>query len=101
MKKESPRAAEFRESDRLWMALDPASREALRLGEGPAAGPAFFTSPEAVRDYAGRAGLTGHEPYEVPAVVLSRMKGKPFYLDGAPGSVAEAVRRLRAQGAGD
>jgi hypothetical protein len=90
-------AAEFRESDRLWMALDPASREALRLGDGPAAGPAFFTSPEAMRDFAARAGLTGHEPYEVPAAVLTRMKGKPFYLDGEPGSVAEAARRLRAR----
>jgi hypothetical protein len=79
------------------MALDPASREALRLGDEPAAGPAFFTSPEAMRDFARRAGLTGHEPYEVPAAVLTRMKGKPFYLDGEPGSIAEAARRLRAR----
>jgi hypothetical protein len=79
------------------MALDPASREALRLGEGPAAGPAFFTSPEAMRDYAQRAGLTAHEPYEVPAAVLTRMKGKPFYLDGKPGSGAEARHRQRTR----
>jgi hypothetical protein len=82
------------------MAVDFASREALRLGEGEAAGPVFFTSPEAMQAYAQRVGLTGHEPYEVPASVLPRMKGKPFYLDGEPASIEEVARRLRARDPG-
>jgi hypothetical protein len=77
------------------MAIDPETREALRLGRTPREQcPAFFTSMEALEAFCEEADLQQLEPYEVPALVLTRMAGKPFWLDGQPGSVAEAVRRL-------
>ena len=80
------------------MAVDPETREALRLGETPKEqGPAFFTSPEALEAFCEEADLQHLEPYEVPALVVTRMAGKPFWLDGQPGSVDEAVRRISQQ----
>jgi hypothetical protein len=68
------------------MAIDPETKEALRLGDNPKEqGPAFFTSPEALEAYLEQAGLEHLEPYEVPGEVLSRMKGKPYWLDGRRG----------------
>jgi hypothetical protein len=91
----NPRDPGFREEDRLFMAIDPATREALRLGPTPnEQGPAFFTSLEALEAFCEDADFQHLEPYEVPAMVLTRMAGKPFWLDGQPGSVAEAARRL-------
>jgi hypothetical protein len=81
------------------MAIDPETREALRLGESPRElGPAFFTSLEALEAFCEEADLQQLEPYEVPAMLLTRMSGKPFWLDGRPGSVAEAARRLSQRG---
>jgi len=80
------------------MAIDPETREALRLGQTPKEqGPAFFTSVEALEAFCEEADLEQLEPYEVPALVLTRMAGKPFWLDGRPGSVAEAARRLASR----
>jgi hypothetical protein len=80
------------------MAIDPETREALRLGSTPQErGPAFFTSLEALEAYCEEADLAELEPYEVPASVLTRLAGKPFWLDGQPGSVVEAARRLSQQ----
>jgi hypothetical protein len=77
------------------MAIDPETREALRLGETPRErGPAFFTSLEALEAYCEAAELQHLEPHEVPASVLIHMTGKPFWLDGEPGSISEAARRL-------
>jgi hypothetical protein len=68
------------------MAIDPETREALLLGDTPKEqGPAFFTSTEALEAYLEQAGLEHLEPYEVPGSVLSRMKGKPYWLDGQRG----------------
>jgi hypothetical protein len=67
------------------MAIDPETREALRLGETPAErGPAFFSTLETLEAYCEAAGLEHLEPYEVPASVLEHMAGKPCWLDGRP-----------------
>jgi len=81
------------------MAVDPETREALRLGDTPKErGPAFFTSVEALEAYCEEADLEHLEPYEVPAPLITRMAGKPFWLDGQRGSIEEAARRLSARG---
>ena len=88
--------AEIREEDRLWMAIDPETREALRLGTGAAeSGPAFFSSEQALRAYCAGAGRERYTIHEVPAGVLPRMRGKPFWLDGRRCTVEEAVRIVR------
>ena len=88
--------AEIREEDRLWMAVDPETREALRLGTGPAeAGPAFFSSEEALREYCTGAGVERYMTHEVPASILPRMRGKPFWLEGRRCTVEEAAQILR------
>jgi hypothetical protein len=93
-----PAPASLREEDRLLMAIDPETREALRLGKTPKEqGPAFFTSVEALEAFCDQADLQQLEPYEVPALVITRFAGKPFWLDGQPGAVAEATRRLAAK----
>jgi hypothetical protein len=80
------------------MAIDPETREALRLGQTPKEqGPAFFTSLEALEAFCDEADLQHLEPYEVPAMVITRFAGKPFWLDGQPGRVDEAARRLAAK----
>jgi hypothetical protein len=91
----APRAPQLRETDRLLMAIDPETREALRLGDTPKEqGPAFFTSVVALEAFCEEADLQQLEPYEVPAAIVRRMAGKPFWLDGQPGTVEEAARRL-------
>jgi hypothetical protein len=98
MEKKNSKAPRLREEDRLLMAVDPETREALRLGETPAErGPAFFTSLAALETYCEEAGLEHLEPYEVPAPIVTRMSGKPFWLDGQRGSIEEAARRLSQQ----
>ena len=95
MGKKNLQTPRLREEDRLLMAVDPETREALRLGATPREqGPAFFTSIEAVESYCEEAGLEHLEPYEVPATVLTRMAGQPFWLDGERGSGEEAAKRL-------
>jgi len=77
------------------MAVDPETREALRQGDTPKAkGPAFFTSLAALEAYCEAHDLEHPEPYEAPAMVVTRMAGKPFWLDGERGSIEEAARRL-------
>lgn len=67
----------------LFMMVDRVSREAYRGGEGPRdSGPLFFTSKAALEAYAQAHDIQDFEPYEVPAGVLARMKGKPHWLDG-------------------
>jgi hypothetical protein len=88
-------ARQLREEDRLLMAIDPETREALRLGATPhERGPAFFTSLAALEAYCETAGLEHLEPYEVPAPVLARLTGKPFWLDGERGSLEKAAERI-------
>jgi hypothetical protein len=68
------------------MAIDPETREALRLGDTPKEqGPAFFTSMEAMEAFCEEHDMQHLEPYEVPAMVLARMKGKPHWVDGRRG----------------
>lgn len=79
---------------RLLMAIDPETREALRLGETPVErGPAFFTSLEALEAFCEATDLTHLEPYEVPGSLLTHMAGKPFWLDGKPGGDSKAGQR--------
>ena len=69
----------------LYMIVDPDTREAYRLGEGPtASGPLFFTTRELLESYAQAHGIAGHRVHEVPAGILGRMKGKPHWVDGRP-----------------
>ena len=69
------------------MLVDPATREAYRLGEGPAeSGPLIFTSRENLAVYAQTAGIRSYEVIEVPDYVLTRMRGKPHWVDGEPRS---------------
>ncbi len=70
------------EPPQLLMIIDPESREALRRGEGAAAGPLFFTSRAALEGYAEAEGIADFEVYEIPFGVLERMKGKPHWVDG-------------------
>jgi len=70
-------------ADKLLMIVDPLTREAYREGDDPAAsGPLFFTSREKLEAYARDEAIEEYEVYEVPAGVLSRMKGKPHWVDG-------------------
>jgi hypothetical protein len=88
----------LREEDQLLMAIDPETREALRLGDTPKEkGPAFFTSAEALEAYCEAHDLQHLEPYEVPATVVTRTASKPFWLDGERGSFEEVARRLSAR----
>ena len=65
------------------MLIDPATKEAYRLGEGPKeSGPLIFTSRERLDEYARGAGITSYEVIEVPGYVLDRMRGKPHWVDG-------------------
>lgn len=65
------------------MIVDAASKEAVRMGEGPKeSGPLFFTSRDRLDAYARENGLGPYEVHEVPAGVLGRMKGKPHWVDG-------------------
>ena len=71
------------EAEKLLMIVDPETKEALRRGDGPQnSGPLFFTSREAVDAFAAAEGMSRYEVYEVPSGVLTRMKGKPHWVDG-------------------
>lgn len=66
----------------LYMLVDPDTREALRLGEGPReSGPVLFTTRERLAEYARQAGIAAYEVIEVPGYVLNRMRGKPHWVD--------------------
>jgi len=70
-------------AEKLLMIIDPETREAYREGEGPAAsGPLFFTSRELLERYCREESIERYEVYEVPAGILARMKGRPYWLDG-------------------
>ena len=69
--------------DAAYMIVDPATREAYRLGEGPSeSGPLIFTSRERLETYAREAGIEQYTVIEVPGTVLTRMRGKPHWVDG-------------------
>ena len=73
----------------LLMMVDPSTKEAYRVGVDPkTSGPLFFTSREAVAAYAAREGIDTYEVYSVPGGVVDRMKGKPYWIDGIPGTHA-------------
>jgi hypothetical protein len=70
----------------LLMIINPETKEAYRVGDDPrTSGPLFFTSRESLEAYAAAEGIAAFEVYELPAGVLERMKGKPYWLDGKPG----------------
>jgi hypothetical protein len=65
------------------MIVDPLTREAYREGEDPAtSGPLFFTTRAALDQYAQEEAIEDYSVHEVPEGVLSRMKGKPHWIDG-------------------
>jgi hypothetical protein len=67
----------------ILMIVDPESREAYRRGEGPTdSGPLFFTSRERLEAFAEAEGIAEFAVHELPAGILSRMKGKPHWVDG-------------------
>ena len=69
--------------DTVYMLVDPETREALRLGETEAEqGPAFFTSRELLERYAEAEGLSEYSVHAVPGGILSRMRGRPHWVDG-------------------
>ena len=74
------------EAEKLLMIVDPETKEALRRGDGPQnSGPLFFTSREAVDAFTAAEGMSRYEVYEVPSGVLTRMRGKPHWVDGKRG----------------
>ncbi len=69
--------------DNVMMIVDPATKEAYREGDDPAtAGPLFFTDRKILDQYAREECIEDYEVIEVPAGVVSRMKGRPHYVDG-------------------
>ncbi len=65
------------------MLIDPATREAYRLGEGPTeSGPLVFTTRDRLGEYACAAGISGYEVLEVPGYILNSIRGRPHWLDG-------------------
>lgn len=67
----------------VFMIVDALTREAYREGEDPVtSGPLFFTNREALEQYAREEEIEDYEIHEVPVGVLSRMKGKPHWIDG-------------------
>jgi hypothetical protein len=71
------------EGPSVYMIIDPETREAIRLGDdAKASGPLFFTSRERLAEWADEEGVEEYEVYEVPGGVLTRMKGKPHWVDG-------------------
>lgn len=70
----------------LYMIVDPETKEAYRLGEGPKeSGPLLFTSRERLDEYARSAGISGYEMVEVPGYVLAALRGKSHWVDGVKG----------------
>ena len=71
------------ETATVLMIIDAHTREAYREGDEPQeSGPLFFTTTEALEQYAREEAIEDYEIYPVPAAVLSRMRGKPHWLDG-------------------
>lgn len=69
--------------DQVWMIVDPTTKEAYREGDEPlTSAPLFFSTRERAEEYAREEELEEFEFYAVPAGVLTRMKGKPHWLDG-------------------
>jgi len=69
--------------EKVLMIIDPETREAYRNEDDPqASGPLFFTTAERLHSYAREEAIEEYQIYEVPAGVLTRMKGKPHWLDG-------------------
>lgn len=67
----------------VFMIVDPLTREAYREGDdAEVSGPLFFTSREALDEYAREEAIEDYTIHEVPAGVLTRMKGKPHWIDG-------------------
>lgn len=78
--------SEAAQEEQVLMIVDPETREAFRRGEGPqGSGPLFFTSRDRLEAFAQAEGIEAFEVYAVPAGVLSRMKGRPYWVDGRPG----------------
>lgn len=74
------------QEEQVLMIVDPETKEAFRKGEGPlGSGPLFFTTRDRLEAYAKAEGIAEFEVYGVPVGVLSRMKGKPHWVDGRPG----------------
>jgi len=73
------------DGDKLLMIVDEATGEAYREGEEgdpKNSGPLFFTSRERLAEYAREEAIEEYRVHEVPAGILSRMKGKPHWVDG-------------------
>src|SRR5262249_61936636 len=67
----------------VYLMIDPETREAYRLGEGPTGcGPLVFTTRDRLHEYARQAGIAAYEVIKVPGYVLSRLRGKPHWVDG-------------------
>jgi hypothetical protein len=68
---------------KVLMIIDPLTREAYREGDDEeSSGPLFFTSQEKLEAYARQEAIEEYEVYEVPGAILTRMKGKPHWVDG-------------------
>lgn len=77
---------ERQNSDRLFMIVDPVTKEAYREGDEPeSSGPLFFTSRELLEAYAREEAIEEYLIHEIPAAILGRMRGKPHWVDGKPG----------------
>ncbi len=76
--------------DKLLMILETDTREAFRLGgEDPAtSGPVFFTSREKLDAFAEAEGIDEYTVYEVPGMVVTRLRGKPHWVDPSPDAAA-------------
>ncbi|MCC2671517.1 MAG: hypothetical protein K0Q72_3988 [Armatimonadetes bacterium] len=71
------------EEETILIIVDAETREAYRRGEGPKdSGPLFFTTREHLEAFADDEGIDEYTIHEVPAGILSRMKGKPHWVDG-------------------
>ena len=71
----------------LLMIIDPETREAYRLGgEDPqTSGPVLCTSREALQAFADEHDILEYTIHEMPEAVLTRMRGRPHWVDGRPG----------------
>ena len=78
----------------LYLLAPTGTQEAFCFGEGPKeSGPVFFTSRAVLEEFAREQGIADYGVHEVPAGVLSRMKGKPYWVDGKPPAPAPRPSR--------
>ena len=71
--------------DRLFMIIDPVTKEAYREGDEPeTSGPLFFTTRELLAAYAEEEAIEEYVVHEIPGAILGRMRGKPHWIDGKP-----------------